>query len=1012
MVKRMMNWLKCGCIFIIISSLAFSQTLKEVVKSDDLKTPDSFPHFAPLSPAEAESSFVVQDGFRMKLIASEPLITDPVAMAYDENGRAYLVEMNDYPYTDKKAHTAWADNVTDQPIGRVRLLEDVDGDGVFDKSSVFVDGLSWPSGIVCSKGGVYITATPDVWYCKDNDGDGRADERRQVLTGFRKYNVQAIINNPIWGLDHRLYVAGSSNGGNIQSPNDPKKMTWRGDFRIDPKTESFQPESGSGRFGNTFDDWGNRFICNIRNPVIQVVLDHKTLARNALYGAPKAMFDSAEAGDQLPIFRISPVEPWRDLRARQWTNDPTKKLPRSELTGGGVLTSTSGLTIYRGNQYGGEYLGQAFLGEVANNVIHRQKLFRDGVVYQAKRADQGVEFVASTDTWFRPVNLVNAPDGTLHVLDMYREFIEHPWSIPDDIHELLDLESGRDRGRIYRLEPPNFRVTAPPRLGNATSNDLVKTLSDSRAWWRETAQRLLLERMDKETIPALESSFSGASARGRVHILWTLAGLDGLNEQVILNALADLVSEVREQAIVVASMMPESQRVSGSLLALARDPDKRVRFRAAIALGDLKTKEAVLALAELAIRDGNDPWIRAAILSAPSERTPSVVQNYLEMVSKGSEFDRADIWLSEAMSIVGAEGKPDVLAPLIRQVEALPKQSIVSQDAFWNGLLSGLRRANRTLRQMFSDTQIEATQLVGRRIEQARISITDNTKSDVDRLSAIEWICQDDFSTAMPVLTKMLDGNPPQPIQIAIVNAISRYSEPKVAGLLLDRWRQYTPMVRESVFAAIMARKERIEALLDRLAKEEIMPSTIDLVRKSQLLISKDETIQRRAKELLGDTASTTRREVVNRYRGALLLKGDSNRGQVLFVKQCAACHRWQGQGVELGPNLETIRDWDADRILLNLFDPHREVTGQYLSYSVLLKDGRTLTGMIAEETATSLTIKQKDLTPQIILHSEIEQVSTSGLSLMPSGMEEVLSLQDTADILELLRGRGIPSER
>ncbi len=999
--------LKFGTFLILFClSLAIS-ILRAQPPNEDLKTPDTFHRFAPLSPAQAESSFVVQDGFRMQLIAAEPLITDPVAMAYDENGRAYVVEMNDYPYTDKKSHAAWADNVTDRPIGKVRLLEDVDGDGVFDKSTIFVDGLSWPSGIACSNGGVYITATPDIWFCKDTDGDGRADERRKVLTGFRKYNVQAIINNPIWGFDHHLYVAGSSNGGSIHSPSESKVTAWRGDFRINPRTETFQPQSGSGRFGNAFDDWGNRFICNIRNPVIQVVLDHESLARNPFFAAPKAMIDSAEAGDQLPIFRISPVEPWRDLRARQWTRDSSKqKLPRSELTGGGVFTSASGLTIYRGDQFGEKYAGQAFLGEVANNVIHRQEMTRDGVVYRAQPADKGVEFVASTDTWFRPVNLVNAPDGTLHVLDMYREYIEHPWSIPDDIHERLDLESGRDRGRIYRLVPPNFRVPAPPRLGSASTTELVRTLDDPRAWWRETAQRLLLERSDKSAVDALETLVGSASARGRIHILWTLAGLDQLNESIVGTALNDPTSEIREQAIVLAAAMLDRKSIASKLLSLIQDSDARVRFRAAIAIGDLDSDEACAALAELASRDGEDPWIRAAIFSSPSKRMRLMVQYYLKRIgakAKGAQ----NVFLREAMTILGAEGKAEVLAPLIQQIDSTGQPGAFEKEAFWQGLLGGLRRNNRTLRQIFNDPKQASTQIVDRGLEKARNSATIPELSQSERMSAIDWISHDEFQVSEKVLTKLLDGYPPQAVQIALINAISRYREPEVAQLLLDRWRQYTPKVRESVFDAVMSRKERIEALLDRIAKGEIAASTVDLVRKSQLLSYKDSAIQSRAKELLGDTTSTSRREVVNRYREALSLQGNRERGQVHFTKHCAACHRWQGQGVELGPNLETIREWDVDRILLNVFDPHREVTGQYLSYSVLLKDGRTLSGMISDETATSLTIRQKDIVPQTVLLSEIEQISTSGQSLMPSGFEEVISLQDTADLLQLLKHHG-----
>ncbi|HUP79100.1 MAG TPA: HEAT repeat domain-containing protein, partial [Pirellula sp.] len=502
---------------------------------------------------------------------------------------------------------------------------------------------------------------------------------------------------------------------------------------------------------------------------------------------------------------------------------------------------------------------------------------------------------------------------------------------------------------------------------------------------------------------ALETLLGSASARGRIHILWTLAGLDLLNETVVQFGLTDPTSQVREQAIVLAAAMLDHKSIASKLLSLIGDSDARVRFRAAIAIGDLDSDEACAALAELASRDGEDPWIRAAILSSPPKRLGLMVQYYLKRMEAKAKDDQ-DVFLHEAMTILGAEGKAEVLAPLIQQIESTGPTGAFEKEAFWQGLLGGLRKNNRTLRQIFSDPKQASTQIVDRELEKARNSTTIPELSQSEQMSAIEWISHDEFRSSKKVLTKMLDGYPPQAVQIALINAISRFREPEVAQLLLDRWRQYTPKVRESVFDALMSRKERIEALLDRISKGEIAASTVDLVRKSQLLSYKDAAIQSLAKELLGDTTSTSRGEVVNRYREALSLQGNRERGQVLFTKHCAACHRWQGQGIELGPNLETIREWDADRILLNVFDPHREVTGQYLSYFVLLKDGRTLSGMIFDETATSLTIKQKDLVPQTVLLSEIEQISTSGQSLMPSGFEEVISLQDTADLLELLK--------
>ena len=288
--------------------------------------------FPPVAPANVAKTFRTQEGFKMELLASEPLVTDPVAMVYDENGLAYVVEMNDYPYTDKTTHEAWKENTTDKPIGRIRVLEDTNGDGKFDKSWIFAEQLSWPSGIVCWKGGVFVTATPDIWYLKDTDDDHKADVRKKVFTGFRKYNVQAVMNNPIWGLDNKIYAAGSGNGGSVvpgEKP-DAKPITFsHNDFRFDPVTEKFEVISGGARFGNTFDDWGNRFLCNIRNPAQQVVLENRYLARNPFSPVKTAIHDSAVAGDTLPIYRISPVEPWRELRGKRWTAED-KKIPRSE----------------------------------------------------------------------------------------------------------------------------------------------------------------------------------------------------------------------------------------------------------------------------------------------------------------------------------------------------------------------------------------------------------------------------------------------------------------------------------------------------------------------------------------------------------------------------------------------------------------------------------------------------------------------------------------------------------
>ncbi|MDP1590456.1 MAG: hypothetical protein Q8M07_22070, partial [Prosthecobacter sp.] len=558
-----------------------------------------FPSTPPVEPQNAAKTFHVLDGFEMQLIAAEPLVTDPVAITYDADGRAYVCEMNDYPYTDKVAHKPAQENPTDLPLGKVRLLTDTDGDGTFDKATVFADGLSWPTGAACWKGGIFVTATPDVWYLKDTNDDGVADVRQKVFTGFKKLNVQAVMNNPIWGLDHRIYVAGGSNGGEIQRvpgsesvmplPKDFKSLPIkRNDFSFDPSTGDVRLESGGARFGNTFDDWGNRFLCNIRNPCQHVVLPYRYLARNPYLVVPSALNDCAEAGDQLPVYRTSPAEPWREFRAKRWSAEGST-LPKSELVGAGVVTSSSGITVYRGDAYPKEYRDFAFVADVAGNLFYRMKLVPDGVTFKAVQVDGKKNFCTSDDLWFRPVNFVNAPDGCLHVCDMYREVIEHPWSIPDDIHTAVDLLRGRDRGRIWRLAPKSgplsplsgamqskqstnttsdaqspqnakaqtaqriasgaLREVRTTLLSHASTTDLVALLDHPNAWHRETAQRLLFERQDQAAVePLRELVKSGKTPQGKISALWSLISRSITDHTRSTNPNSELISRLSQTA--------------------------------------------------------------------------------------------------------------------------------------------------------------------------------------------------------------------------------------------------------------------------------------------------------------------------------------------------------------------------------------------------------------------------------------------------------------------------------
>ncbi|MFN0054010.1 MAG: PVC-type heme-binding CxxCH protein, partial [Planctomycetales bacterium] len=325
-------------------------------------------------PEEAVKAFEGIDGFHMELVAAEPLVYDPIAAAFDEDGNLYACEMRDYPYKP-------ADGL--DPIGSVRFLRDTDGDGRYDEAHVFADKLLWAAGVVPWKGGVFVAAPPDIWYFKDTDGDHVADVKRRVFTGFGTGNQQAMVNNLQMGMDHWIYGSTAGNGGLIRpgdQPDAPPVSVSGRDFRFDPVTEKFELVTGTIQFGNTFDDWGNRFVCSESQPLLQIVLPDHYLARNPFLPSPYGI--QSLAPYPVPIFRISPIERWRQIRSSR----RIAKNERAAASAGAshhVVDAAAGVMVYRGGAYPSEFYGQVFVGDGQNNLIHRRALVPDGVPFKS-----------------------------------------------------------------------------------------------------------------------------------------------------------------------------------------------------------------------------------------------------------------------------------------------------------------------------------------------------------------------------------------------------------------------------------------------------------------------------------------------------------------------------------------------------------------------------------------------------------------------------------------------------
>ncbi len=983
----------------------------------------------PMDLAAAQKAFRARDGFQMQLIAAEPLVVDPVAMVYDEWGHAYVAEMRDYPYTDKSSDKPFVERTTDAPLGRVRRLEDTDNDGSFDTSTIFAADLSWPTGLALWRGGVFVTATPDIWYLRDDDGDGVADTRRRVFTGFRKFNVQAVMNNLRWGLDHRLYAAGSSNGGRVTRDDNSAAIAVQlatNDFRWDPRSGKLEVLSGGGRFGQTFDDFGNRFICNIRNPIRHAVFPDSAIKRNqaALFAA--AIHDVAVSGDTVAVYRTSAPEPWRIANATRLASDALSLSPRSEKVPAGYLTSAAGLTLYRGDAYPPGYYGQAFLGEVAGNLIHRQRLKARGVTFSSERIDERSEFITSDDNWFRPVNFVNAPDGTLHVLDMHRETIEHPWSIPDDIKQHLDLESGRDRGRIYRLAPPGFEFRPTPRLGDLGAAELTQFLTHPNAWHRDTAHRLLFERQDQSAVAPLRGLLDRKSAAtnstldkraapatpprqaaqdfdaiGRVLALWSLRGLDHLHEDDLRSALVDTAAPVRAHAVRLAAPRIRSG-LRSLLLDRTSDHDARVRFQTALAIAHLSGAERDAALLAFALDGGLDRWLTAALISSAANREAWLLEQLLDHSARLDPPLAQQ--LAELVAVRGAAEDMTALLQSLRRAGGDGRETSLVRDAVLQGLARGAARRGKRLDSLTQSPRLQAW--LRDRIASATRDAIANDLELSRRLAAVELIAQLEWSAAQPIASALLLTHEPPELQLAAARSVLRFDAAAAPALLVDRYRALGPDVRAEILQGLASRPRSAATLLDAIESGTVAWKDLSRGQKSMLLRSRSEEVKARATTLAWAQAQgeATRREVLDQYSVALDKASDLTSGEATYRRVCANCHRYRGFGVDVGPAFETVLNRSAKELLLHILDPSRDVLPSYQDYVVVMKDGTVLSGMIVEENANSITLKRAGGSTESVARELVAELVASGRSLMPEGLEKEISVEQMADLIGYLK--------
>lgn len=962
----------------------------------------------PVEAKDALATYQIADGFKMELVASEPLVTDPVDMEIDENGTMYVVEMHGYPL-DKSGS------------GRIIILKDENCDGMMDKRIVFKEGLVLPNSIMRWKKGVLVTDSPNLLYLEDTDGDGQANITDTVLTGFALTNPQHNMNNPIYGIDNWIYVAHENAVGTREYKDEfgdeGKQITYYRDsnatrlpknangrsIRLRPDTKQLEMLSSACQFGHTIDEWGRRFNCNNSNQGFQEVIANRYFERNPAMFVSDAIQNMSDHLDAAEVF-------------------PTTLHPdRQILTDAGVLTSACGLTKYMGNAFPEPYNHNVtFVAEPVSNLVHIDVLRDSGASFVASRVLQNKEFISSTDAWSRPVNFYVGPDGEMYMLDYYRKVIESPEWMSDEAIKAGGLYDGMDKGRIFRItakdaKPVNW--TKGLSLGKSGVDVLVKNLGNGNFWWRINAQRLLVDRQDKSAVPALVKALTEGNDLAKVHALWTLDGLNAIESKQLVDALHSTAPGVLENAIQVAEKyLNKFPAIEKELIALQNNNNPKVRFQLLLTLGFVNTPEAAAAREQLLFNDINDKWVQVAALSASTVK-PAVLLN--NVLNKKGEYASLIERLSSMIAATGSDAEVNQL--IVRACNS-------NQGAVLKGLSDGLHSRktkhaiNDAARTALTDTYFKTTDasvsgsmyhiLAASKNNSPSAASTaravklmnDSTSDYRLRAAAIKYLRLGDVSPYTETLKKFIVPSEEPVVQLAALQTLADVKGTTVSEYIIKQWPVLTPEVRSEAVNTFLRDNARIAILLNALEKNIINTSSVRFGTSVELMQNDDSLLRNKARAIF--TRNEKEREKVRKeYDDALQMKGDNAKGKQVFAQNCGICHQVRGKtGVAIGPDLGTVHNWIREDLLANILDPNMAIASGYDTWQAMLNNGENVQGIIAAETPAAITFRANNMQDRTVSRVDIKTLKALNTSLMPTGLEKNISKQQMADLMAFLR--------
>jgi putative membrane-bound dehydrogenase-like protein len=928
-----------------------------------------------LAPEESLRRLKVPDGWEVKLFAAEPDIINPVAFTVDERGRLWVVECFEYPNRTPPGK---------QPKDRVKILEDTDGDGKADKVTVWAEGKDLPrfdlaTGIEVGYGGAFLGAAPYLFFLRDTKGTGRCDDCRVLLRGFGSQDTHETLNTFQWGPDGLLYglhgIFTQSQVAGVQM----NAAVWRYDYPAE-KFDIFA-EGTSNPWGLDFDAHGQAFLACCVIPHLFHMVPGGTYKRQA-----------GNSQNPYAYGLLDEICDHTHHRESGWAH--------------------AGALVLQGDDIPAEYRNHILMGSIHGCSIKQDVLERRGSTFVAHHHP---DFLVSGDRNFRPINMRWGPDGSFYVID---------WHDQNVCHQAAKDSWDYTHGRIFKIQRKGTKRVAGVDLGKKSSRELVDVLKNNSPWWYRTALRLLKERRDRSVAPALtdlalHAKDDAVALRG----LWGLYAVGAFDEDVAAGVLERSSPWLRSWAV---RLLGEAGRVSDAMLArfaemAARDPVPEVRLQLASTAARL-TKQDTLPLLENLMRhaeDARDPDLPLMIWLACEPRVarqPGKLLAWLRENAAGNPLVRNAI-VPRAMRRLVATGKGEDLAACVvfvsesrdsevrrRALEGLAQAlqgQLVDGPAGWKGVLP----------QLLADADPEVQRLAGKVAVHFRDPVVirrdiatagDGTKPAEARIDALHDLALVHPPEARPLLLDLLtrDANPD--VRAEACRALASYSGPDVAAAVLKGWNTYPPTVRTEAVNLLAGRKAWARALLDAVGRKDVPRTDVTASTILRIQALHDRSLDTEITTVWGKIRDTPAElnALINRMRKELYAGPASfERGRKVFENTCAKCHKFEGQGHSVGPELDGAGR-DIEYLLINVLDPNRVVGQPYIDHFVALKDGRTEHGLIAAEDEQSVTLKTENDQVKMIRKKDIDEMSDQGRSIMPEGLAGTMTVQDFRDLV------------